>query len=301
MDFLHRITEVINYIEEHLTDDFDFNGLAKIMCCDVYQFGRIFSYITGISLAEYIRNRRLSLAALDLQGGNVKVIDTAIKYGYSSSESFGRAFREMHGILPKEANNEGVTLKMYPRMEFQISIKGVVNMDYRIEEKGVIKCAGGTYHLAKGDDGWSNAWEKYLDIKDEKLGRTPNEVIRDKYKLYRAPMWQIGVAHSLEDGSLDMSIGAEIRDGEEYPEVESFEIPAATWAVFSGKGKVYRGLAALLTKIFTEWMPSSGYEQSMQYTIEIYPPGNSKSDDYAFEIWIPVKRNHKNHKVMNEK
>ena len=292
MDFMKRMSEVINYIEEHIVEDFDFNELEKIVCCNAHQFGRIFSYMVGISLTEYIRNRRLSLAALELQDGNIKVIDTALKYGYRSPESFARAFREMHGVSPREVRAKGVTLKMYPCIDFQIIIKGVINMDYRIEEvkKGEIKCVGRIYHLAKGDDGWNNAWEKYLDIKDEKLGRTPNEVIRDKYKLYRAPLWQIGIAHNFEDGSTDVSIGAEFKAGEEYPEFDLFEIPAGTWAKFSGKGKVYAGLDALMTKIFAEWLPSSGYEKSMQYTIEIYPPGDSQSDDYAFEIWIPVKK-----------
>ena len=289
MDFLKRMTEVINYIEEHLTYDFDYNEVAKIVCCDVYQFGRIFSYAVGISLSDYIRNRRLSLAALDLQNGNIKVIDTALKYGYNSPESFARAFREMHGISPKEARSKGVTLRMYPCIDFQIIIKGVINMDYQIEEKSAIKCVGGVYHIPKGANGFSHSWEKFLDIKNEKLGRTPNEVIRDKYKLYRAPLWQVGLAHGLEDGSVEMSIGAEVGD-EEYPGFDLFEIPAATWAVFSGKGKVYEGFDALFTQIFTEWLPSSGYEQAMTYTVEIYPPGNSQSDDYSFEIWIPVKK-----------
>lgn len=103
-------------------------------------------------------------------------------------------------------------------------------------------------------------------------------------------MRQVGAARGCDDGSIDMSIGAEVKVGDEYPELDLFEIPAATWAVFSGKGKVYRSLAELMTKIFGEWLPSSGYEQSLQYTIEIYPPGNSQSDDYAWEIWIPVKK-----------
>ena len=289
MDFMKRMTEVIDYIEEHIAEDFDINDLAKIVCCNAYQFGRIFSYIVGISLAEYIRNRRLSLAALELQSGNGKVIDIALKYGYNSPESFARAFREMHGVSPKEARTNGVTLRMYPCIALAFYIRGVVNMDYRIEEKQAIKCVGGVYHIPKGANGFSYSWEKYLDAKDEKTEKTPNEVIRDKYKLYRAPLWQVGLAHCLEDGSIEMSIGAEAGDGE-YPGFDLFEIPAATWAVFSGKGKVYEGLDALFTKIFTEWLPSSGYEHSMQYTAEIYPPGNSQSDDYAFEIWIPVKK-----------
>jgi predicted transcriptional regulator YdeE len=113
--------------------------------------------------------------------------------------------------------------------------------------------------------------------------------IARKYHLYRAPLWQVGFAQSFADGSTELSIGAESKGGE-YPNFDLFEIPAATWAVFSGKGRVYAAFAELLTRIFSEWMPSSGYEQSMPYTIEIYPPGNSQSDDYAFEIWIPVKK-----------
>ncbi|GHU38366.1 hypothetical protein FACS1894105_12230 [Clostridia bacterium] len=101
----------------------------------------------------------MPLAALELPSGNVKVIDIALKYGYNSPESFARAFRELHGITPAETHSKGVTLKMYPCIDFQIIIKRVVNMDYRIEEKDAIKCVGGTYHLSKGDDGWSNAWK----------------------------------------------------------------------------------------------------------------------------------------------
>jgi len=289
MDFLSRMNEVIDYIEAHITDDINYNDVSRIVCCDVYQFGRIFSYVVGISLAEYIRRRRLTLAALELQSGEIKVIDVALKYGYTSPDSFTRAFASMHGLNPKQACELGVKLKLYPRITFHITIKGDIEMNYRIEEKAAIKCVGGVYHIPKGENGYTYSWEKYLDIKDENLGNTPNEIIRDKYKLYRAPLWQVGLAHVLEDGSVEMSIGAESKGGE-YPKFDLFEIPAATWAIFPGKGKVYEGLDALFTRIFTEWLPSSGYEHSMKYTVEIYPPGDAGSNDYDFEIWIPVKK-----------
>jgi len=296
MDFLKRMTEAINYIETNITTEIHLPDLAKIVHCDAYQFGRIFSYVVGVSLAEYVRNRRLSLAAIELQTGQTKVIDAALKFGYNSPESFARAFREMHGVPPKEAQTKGATLKMYPKISFQISIKGAVDMNYRIEEKEAIKCVGGVYLIPTGDksfselsNGYDYSWGKFLDSKDEKLGKTPNEVVRDDYKLYRAPLYQVGLAHVAADGNTIMSIGAEA-DGREYPGLDLFEIPAATWAMFSGKGKVYEGLDAMFTRIFSEWLPSSGYEHAMNYTVEIYPPGNSQSDDYAFEIWIPVKK-----------
>lgn len=289
MEFLNRMTEVINYIEEHVTDDFNLTDVAKIVCCDVYQFGRIFSYVVGISLAEYIRNRRLSLAALELQNGNVKVIDIALKYGYSSPESFARAFREMHGVSPKEAFAKGVTLRMYPCIDFQITIKGVVNMDYRIEEISTIKCVGVSYTVVQAKDVWTNAWEKFIDIPDEKLGGSPDQILACKHHLYRAPLWQIGLAHNLENGDLVLSIGAEDAGGE-YPGFDYFEIPAGTWAKFKGNGTMPSGIGALYTKIFTEWLPSSGYEQSMKTSIEIYPPGDSQSEEYTFEVWLPIKK-----------
>ena len=103
MDFLNRMIKVIDYLESHLTDRLDLQDLSNIICCNPYQFGRIFSYVTGIPLAEYVRKRRLSLAAAELAHGTSKVLDTAYKYGYSSPEAFARAFKEMHGISPREA------------------------------------------------------------------------------------------------------------------------------------------------------------------------------------------------------
>ena len=291
MEFLKRMTEVIEYIEDNITEEIDFNDVSKIACCGIYQFGRIFSYVVGVSFAEYIRSRRLSLAALELQSSDIKVIDTALKYGYNSPDSFARAFREMHGVSPMEARSKSVTLKMFPRITFQIFIKGVVNMNYRIEKKDTIKCVGRTYHQTKeqvkGGEGFATSWGLYLDTKDENLGKTPNEVIRDDYKLYRAPMWQVGMSHVLDDGNFEMSIGAQADNGE-YPGFDFFEIPAGQWAKFTAKGE---SLDALYTRIFSEWLPSSGYEHSMQYTVEIYHmDATDKGDDFTIEIWIPVKK-----------
>jgi AraC family transcriptional regulator len=291
VDFLKRMTEVIDYIEDNITEEIDFNDVSKIACCGVYQFGRIFSYVVGVSFAEYIRNRRLSLAALELQANGIKVIDTALKFGYQSPDSFTRAFREMHGVSPTEARSKSVTLKMFPRISFQISIKGAVEMDYRIETKDAITCVGRTYRQTKeqvkGGEGFATSWGLYLDTKDESLGKTPNEAIRDDYKLYRAPMWQVGMSHVLDDGNFEMSIGAQA-DGGNYPGFVFFEIPAGQWAKFIAKEK---SLDELYTKIFSEWLPSSGYEHAMQYTVEIYHmDATNKGNDFTFEIWIPVRK-----------
>jgi len=130
------------YVEDNLTSEINQDVLARIACCSAYNFYRMFSFITDISLTEYIRRRRLTLAAIELQNGDVKVIDLALKYGYDSPVSFTRAFQALHGVTPTEARAGGVTLKAYPRISFQISIKGEKEMDYRIENKEAFQVFG---------------------------------------------------------------------------------------------------------------------------------------------------------------
>lgn len=135
MDSLKNMNAAIQYIEDNLTNDIDFKEVARLAFCSEYHFKRMFSFLSGTSLSEYIRCRRLTLAAFELNASNVKVIDIAIKYGYNSPDSFSRAFQNLHGITPSEAKNSSHTLKAYSRMTFQLSIKGGNEMNYRIEKK----------------------------------------------------------------------------------------------------------------------------------------------------------------------
>ncbi len=135
MDMLERMNLALTYIEENLDDEIDFKEVERLALCSEYHFRRMFSYLAGISLSEYIRRRRLTLAAFDLLHYDARVIDTAIKYGYRSADSFTRAFTGLHGITPTEARLSGQPLKAFPRMTFQLTVKGVNEMDYRIVEK----------------------------------------------------------------------------------------------------------------------------------------------------------------------
>jgi AraC family transcriptional regulator len=259
MDFLDRMTRVIDHIEEHINDDFDFNDLSGIICCNVYQFGRIFSYVVGISLAEYVRNRRLSLAALELSRGEIKVIDVALKYGYSSPESFARAFKDMHGVSPREAAVPDAKLRMYPRITFYISIKGDMDMEYKIVDRDVIKGVGivknfGKFKINEQAEHWTERMHDVWLFWDHFLDYGENIIIRDKYKLYKAPLWQMGVNYTDPDGNLVVSIGAEDGGGN-YPELTKFEVPASTWAVFTARGTLNQSehpINALTTRIFME-------------------------------------------------
>src|SRR5690554_3542446 len=115
MDSLGKMNDALAYIEEHL-DDIDHKVISKIACCSEYHFKRMFSFLAGISLSEYIRRRRLTLAALDLKVSDLRIIDIAVMYGYGSADSFSRAFHSMHGVLPSEARYENQQIKSYPKM-----------------------------------------------------------------------------------------------------------------------------------------------------------------------------------------
>ena len=138
MEWIERLNDTISYIEEHLTGEIEYEQLAKIACCSSYHFQRMFTYMAGIPLSEYIRRRKMSLAAVDIQSGDMKIIDVAGKYGYSSPTAFNRAFQSVHGVAPSIVKNEGVSIKSFPTVRFKIIVKGVEEMNYRIDRKSVV-------------------------------------------------------------------------------------------------------------------------------------------------------------------
>lgn len=138
MDWLDRFNAAIDYIENNLDGEIDYASLARAAWCSEFHFSRMFSSITGISLSEYIRRRRLTKAAFDIRTSNDRIIDIALKYGYDSSDAFTRAFKKLYGVTPQAARESGVQLKAFPRISFQITIKGDAEMEYRMEK---IDCA----------------------------------------------------------------------------------------------------------------------------------------------------------------
>ncbi len=297
MEWVQRMTATVDYIEGHLTDDIMYDEVAKIACCSMHQFGRVFSYIVGISLSEYMRRRRLTLAALELQNSDIKVIDVALKYGYNSPDAFTRAFVEMHGITPKESHALGVKLKAYPPITFHISIKGDVEMEYRIEEKKEINLVGLVSQIKRQSanaaaNDWKEALGEVWDIWDEFLDGDLDRKLACEYKLYRSPMWQMGFTKTLENGETLLAIGAEA-DEKVVTDLQSYTIPAGKWAVFTVRGSLSgkeHPIDAMWTRITTEWLPTCGYERAADYELEVYLPGNTNEDDYTCEIWVPINK-----------
>ncbi len=281
MEWVERLNESMRYIEEHLTGEIDHEELGRIACCSAYHFQRMFTYMAGVSLAEYIRRRRMSLAAADLQGGDAKILDIAQKYGYSSPTAFNRAFQGIHGIAPSAVRNEGVSIKSYPPITFTISVKGVEEMNYRIETKDSFRIVGLSAPLQKElennfmivPDLWQKAAADGTIPKLAGMMDTP-------------PMGLLGVSACNEEAE-QWKYFIAVSTTKECGEYEEYIVPASTWAIFTGSG-TNQSIQELEQRIVTEWLPTSGYEYANAPDIEVYL--NADPENAQYEVWIPVTK-----------
>jgi AraC family transcriptional regulator len=288
MEFLKNMNEAIKYIEENLTNEIDFKEVARRAFCSEYHFKRLFSFLTGITLSEYIRRRRLTLAGFELRNRNVKVIDIALKYGYNSPDSFARAFQNLHGITPSEARNNDHSLKAYPRMTFHLSIKGGNEMNYRIVEKGAFRIVGIKKRVPiifKGvNPEIASMWKSLDDEKINKLKKLSNV---EPLGLIQAST-NFSEGRMEEKGELDHYIG--VATTKECPdELAQLEVPASTWVVFEAIGPFPDTLQDVWGRIYSEWFPTSNYEQIEGPEILWNEDKDVTSPTFKSEIWIPVK------------
>ncbi|MFG6335581.1 MAG: AraC family transcriptional regulator [Lachnospiraceae bacterium] len=278
MKWVERLNEAIGYMEEHLTDEIDYEQLGRIACCSSYHFQRMFTYMAGIPLSEYIRRRKMSLAAVDLQGSDMKIVDVAEKYGYHSPTAFNRAFQSVHGIAPSAVKSEGVPVKSYPPVSFKITVKGAEEMNYRIETKDSFRIVGVSVPLHKDiEQNFAVIPSKWQEVSEngtlQKLAGMMN----------MPPMGVLGV--STCNDSEEWRYYIAVASSKESDGFEMYTVPAATWAVFPGEG-INESIQELERRIVTEWLPASGYEYGDGPDVEVYinpDPQNAK-----YEVWIPV-------------
>lgn len=282
MEWIDCLNQAIRYIEEHLTEEIDYECLGKAACCSAYHFQRMFAYMAEVPLSEYIRRRRMSLAAADLKCTDEKVVELALKYGYQSPTAFNRAFQSVHGITPSAARKTEVPVKSYPPISFKLKIKGVEEMNYRLEQKESLRIVGVRRKLRK-------KLEENFEIVP-KMWETVAEdgtVPRLTALMDREPSGVLGISFCQEPENWNYMIA--VSSGQEPPEgMEEAELPSRTWAIFSGEGECPGAIQELERRIYTEWMTSSGYEYDQGPDVELYLSPNPQQA--KFEVWVPVKK-----------
>ncbi len=287
MNWTEGIQSAINYIEDNITEELNYDDIAARAACSSYYFQRIFGALCGMTLGEYIRSRRLALAGSDIISRDERVIDIALKYGYSSPDSFTRAFTAFHGITPTEARQKGSGLKSFSRLRVQIILKGGNTMEYKIIEKEAftvlekVEC-----HTVTG--------AQNLNTIPEFWGRATKEGVIDtllKHASDKEFIFGTCYGNSYTDNErFDYGIAVKCAPDTVAPEgYRVNKIPARKWVVAECTGAMPDAIQNLWHELCAEFFPTSGYKPTYEMDIEAYPDGDMTSPDYKSQIWVPIE------------
>lgn len=293
MEWLESIRKSIKYIENNLLTVSGVEEVAKAAYMSPYYLQNGFKVMTGYSVAEYIRNRRLYLAALDLRANKCRVIDAALNYGYDSPDSFTKAFVRFHGVTPKQVKNNSGVIRVFLPLKITVTIQGGAEMDVIIEKMSGFKVVGYEKRF-----GFENAYEDipkfWDDVYQTKIaplytkGNLTNEeevMVKSKIGVYGVNIDDIG------NGKFRYLIAGEMNFDNVPKGMTVYEFPDMEWAKFKCVGPMPGALQSVNTKIFEDWLPNnSEYEIAFPASIEWYSSDDMMSSDYESGIWIPIKR-----------
>lgn len=284
IDGLNRALE---YIELHLDGEIDSDELARLTRTSEYHFRRMFSALSGIPVSEYIRRRRLTLAGAEVSGGRSGLLETAVKYGYSSTEAFARAFTAFHGVSPGVAKRGPAVLESQPKLVLHFSLEGATPMDYMLVDKPGLTVVGFKARVPLVHEGPNPAIEEFTRTVD-KTALAGLRPLSDQ-----DPRGIVSVVDNLaeprtEGSELDYYLGV-VTSHTPPADLATLEVDAHTWAVFTADGSAIESVQYLWRDIYTEWFPASPFQSV---------PGpeimrTEYTEDFTvakFELWIPVER-----------
>jgi len=285
MAWVESLQKAIDYIEVHLLDQISLEEVAKQANVSLYHFQRIFMIMTNTSVGEYVRHRRLTLAAQELSSTSSKIIDLAYKYGYDTPESFSKAFRKHHGVTPSDVRKGFGSLKSYNRLSIQVKLEGAEPMKYQIVDRDAFQTVGVKRKLpCENEGGVPGIPEFWGEVNEngtvEQLTQFMNGDIKG--------LLGITDNYNSENNTIDYWIAAE-HHGEIPSGYSGIQFPAAKWIVFEVDGFAPTAMVEAWKKIYSEWIPSNRYEIADIAAIEAYTdpdPYNPKSSN---QIWLAVK------------
>ena len=293
MSFATDFERAIDYIDENLAGDIDIQAVARITKCSAYHFPRMFSFLADVPLSEYIRRRKMTLAAFELQNTDSKVIDIAVKYGYEAT-AFARAFQTVQGMAPSKARAKGACLTAYPKLSLQFNLKGVTAMQYSIRHTRPYRLFGLNPVPMKG---WET--QQFLDYADAVIEDGTHEAINVAAgfpglaaEMIRTSTWDPAKIHLLhaihfydEAGKKYFMYGWECPESGVDERFAVLDIPASTWVVVADALDGDRdSIKQSYRDLYVNWFPASGYNQAPgRPIIEKYEQG-------ASQLWVPIEK-----------
>ncbi len=294
MEWITGIRTAVDYMEEHLTDNISAQDVAGQLYLSPFFLQKGFSLMTGYGLGEYLRNRRLYQAALDLKETEDKVIDIAFRYCYETPESFTKAFTRFHGVTPTQAR-EGACVKSFLPLTIKVQVQGGINMEYRITSKYQFKVIG-----FQKEFNLETAYQEIPKFWDETVQKYAANVMagNDPANPYEKAIVENSIGEygicidDLGDEKFRYLIAGRYAGGEVPEGMVLYEFPKGDWAVFDCIGPNPESLQSLNTRIFNEWLPGNpDYELCGNANVEWYDCNGEPGDkDYHSAIWIPVKK-----------
>ena len=294
---LETIQKAIDYMEAHLEDGIRYEDVAAYVNMSPYEFHRTFSFIAGITVNSYIRNRRLSLAGQELLNSDVKVIDLAMKYGFDSADGFAKAFSRFHGVSPKYARGNGAQLALYNPLSIQVSLVGGKKIDYRIEKVPSRKflAVAKTFPVEiineEGNEDIAVFWEESRRSKlIEKLQLMRNAEDSRLFGLCEPlaehqTFFDYGIGIFLEENVREEELFAKM-DESLKEHIRLWTVEESTYVVFPCIGSDGDCISKTWEFFYKEFLPQSSYVSSEKTDFEIYFENGSKN--LFCELWIPV-------------
>lgn len=284
-----ELNRLVDAIEAHLSDDIDAGGLAKSLGTTEYHLRRMFSSLAGMPLSDYIRRRRMTVAAADLVGGE-QLLDIAVRYGYGSTEAFGRAFRQVHGVSPADVRRDGGPLRAQPKFRFRLTVEGNFTMDTRITDRPAFRLVGHATRAPLIFEGVNPHIQAHI----ASLPATEHERLKALSNTEPPGLLQVSAdvdPDYTEGSTLTYLHGVALEQATTVPEgLDAIDVPAGSWAVFRSSGPYPAVLQSTWAATATEWFPSNPWRLR---------PGPSivavldRADDFSTattELWLPIER-----------
>lgn len=279
MQMIKAFNETIRYIESELDGEIDESRVAMLSGYSFAMFSRLFSILTNKTLSEYIRLRKLTKAAVEINETSARIIDIAMKYGYESPDSFTKAFKNFHHITPTEVRS-GEAYRVVSPVQLTLSVKGGKNMDVKIQKKHRFTVAGikrDNIEPSSCPEVWDQLYEKYDRDTLSRLG--DGQSYGMCFDVENPSRINYMACYHVNDVSGAMEMGLELMAIEE-----------AEYAVLSLKGPVPDCIHEGWKYAMEVFLPEQGYMHAGTPDFEVYSEGDMYSPDYQMELWIPLSR-----------
>jgi AraC family transcriptional regulator len=284
-----ELNRLVEYVEDHLTEEIDIAGLAATLGTTEYHLRRMFSSLAGVPLSEYVRRRRMSVAVADVLG-DADLLSIAVTFGYGSTEAFGRAFRSVHGVGPGDVRRNGGPLQTQPTIRFRLTVEGNITMDARIIDRPAFRLIGHTARVPLIHEGTNPHIQSFI----ASLPATEHARLKELSSGEPAGLLQVSAdvdPDYTEGTELTYLHGVAVADSTPVPDdLDTIEVPAGTWVVFLSQGEYPASLQSTWAATATDWFPSNPWRLRPGPSVVAVLDRAADFTTATTELWLPIER-----------